>query len=86
MLFFFASVCVCVPYLHEHDEAHEEGEEADAEEEQLPAVLPAEHGWVHVDDRRDQALHTHKLAREGKWEMAKIRETSLKYTDRQTDR
>lgn len=62
---FFASVCVCVPYLHEHDEAHEEGEEADAEEEQLPAVLPAEHGRVHVDDRRDQALHAHKLAREG---------------------
>lgn len=65
-VFFFASVSVCVPYLHEHDEAHEEGEEADAEEEQLPAVLPAEHGRVHVDDRRDQALHTHKLAREGK--------------------
>lgn len=55
---------MCVPYLHEHDEAHEEGEEADAEEEQLPAVLPAEHSRVHVDDRRDQALHAHKLARE----------------------
>lgn len=52
---------ISVPYLHEHDEAHEEGEEADTKKKQLSAVLPAEHGWVHVDDRCDQALHTHKL-------------------------
>lgn len=76
-----ACICVCVPYLHEHDEAHEEGKEADAQEEQLPAVLPAEHGWVHVDDCRNQALHAHKLFR-GKEEKVKIRETSSRQTYR----
>lgn len=70
----FARISVCVPYLHEHDEAHKEGEEADTEKEQLSAVLPAEHSWVHVDDCCDQALYTHKLSRERE-EMAKIRET-----------
>lgn len=62
------SVCVCVrvvpechPYLHQHDEAHEEGEEGYSQQEELPAVFTAEHGRVHVDYGCHKAFDTHKL-------------------------
>lgn len=54
-------VAVCKPYLRQHDEAHEEGEEADPEEEELPAVFTPEQSGMHVDYRRHQALNAHKL-------------------------
>lgn len=55
----------CDPYLHQHDEAHEEGEEGDGQQEELPAVFASEHGGVHVDYRRHEALDAHKLTRRG---------------------
>lgn len=59
-------VCVCVvtlceSYLGQHDEAHKEWDEADPEEEKLPAVFPSEQSRMHVDDRCHKALNTHKL-------------------------
>lgn len=51
----------CHPYLHQHDEAHEEGEEGYSQQEELPAVFTAEHGGVHVDYGCHKAFDTHEL-------------------------
>lgn len=71
-------VCVvpeCDPYLHQHDEAHEEGEKADSQQEELPAVFTSEHSRVHVHHRRHEALDTHKLT--GDERKSKMNETRL---------
>lgn len=63
--------CVCLtlcePYLSQHDEAHKEREEADPQEEKLPAVFPSEQSRMHVDYRCHKALNTHKLMGQ-KWQ------------------
>lgn len=55
------SASVRDPYLHQHDEPHEEGEEDDGQQEELPTVFTAEHSGVHVDYCRHKTLNTHKL-------------------------
>lgn len=59
----FKLVCATLsePYLRQHDEAHKEGEEADPEEEELPAVFTSEQSGMHVDYRCHEALNAHKL-------------------------
>lgn len=48
-------------YFHQHDESHEEGEDAHHKQEELPAVLTAKHGGKHVYYSCNQTLNTHKL-------------------------
>lgn len=57
------------PYLRQHDEAHKEGEEADPEEEELPAVFTSEQGGMHVDYRCHEALNTHELMGQARQEV-----------------
>lgn len=49
------------PHLCEHDQPDEEGGDRYPQNEDLPAVLLAEHTGIHVHQRRHQAFHTHEL-------------------------
>lgn len=61
-------LCVCViPYLHQHNEAHKEGDEHHTKQEELPSVFTSEDSRVHVDYRRHKALNTHKLMEDVIW-------------------
>ena len=49
------------PHLCEHDQPDEEGGDRHPQNEDLPAVLLAEHTGIHVHQCRHQAFHTHEL-------------------------
>lgn len=49
------------PHLREHDQPEEEGGDRHSKDEDLPPILLTKHMWVHVHQRRHQALYAHKL-------------------------
>lgn len=67
--FKFVCVTLCEPYLCQHDEAHKEGEEADPEEEELPAVFTSEQIGMHVDYRCHETLNAHELMGQARQEV-----------------
>lgn len=49
----------------DHDQAEQEADDADEEQQQLPAVTPSDQIRVQVRHRRHQGLQTHKLRDRG---------------------
>lgn len=67
--FTFVCATLCELYLRQHDEAHKEGEEADPEEEELPAVFTPEQSGMHVHNRCHEALNAHELMAQARQEV-----------------
>lgn len=54
------SACLCT-YRCDHDQAYQKADDADKEQQQLPAVAPSDQVGVEVSHWRHQRLQTHKL-------------------------
>lgn len=53
-------------YRRDHDQSYQEADDADEEQQQLPAVAPPDQVGVEVGHRSHQSLQTHKLWGKGR--------------------